>query len=701
MADLLPTEFDVVILGTGLQESIIAAACSRIGQRVLHIDRKTYYAGDWASFTFSGLLSWIEECKQESSSGEETGWQDQLQESEEVLLLCSRNKSVQNIEVLSYVSQDSDDDLEVGALEMKQAAAICKEGEETVPVVNEGEGCDIHHGPSDGDSKPTGQLENRASDTPPYDETVPAVPEEGNLDSTSSSALESDTVKETVQGSDLPPMQEVCIQEPKKVKITYSKIVKEGRRFNIDLVSKFLFSRGSLVDLLIKSNVSRYAEFKNVTRILTYQNGQVEQVPCSRADVFASKQLSVVEKRMLMKFLTFCMDYEQHPEEYLDFKDGKFSEFLKTKKLTASLHHFIQHSIAMVSDAASTIEGLKATQHFLNCLGRYGNTPFLFPLYGLGEIPQCFCRMCAVFGGTYCLRHSVECLVVDKESKRCKAVIDGRGQRISCENVIVEEGYLPQECCKHVQYQQISRAVLITDRSVLKAETDQQISILTVPPFEPGQPTVRVIELCSSTMTCMPGTYLVHLTCVSRRSAREDLAPVVSKLFVQDLKQENVTCGEEEEEKPHVLWALYFNMRDSSSVVKRAYADLPVNVYPCSGPDSALDCDHTVSEAKSIFEQLFPGEEFCPPAPNPEDIIYDGEGGPPRDAGFGSPATAEPSEEINAEISAGDQSTKEAETECSTKASQGEDDTPESSSPKQEENDPPDSVNDEQPEDSQ
>lgn len=40
------------------------------------------------------------------------------------------------------------------------------------------------------------------------------------------------------------------------------------------------------------------------------------QVPCSRADVFNSKQLTMVEKRMLMKFLTFCMEYEDHPDEY-------------------------------------------------------------------------------------------------------------------------------------------------------------------------------------------------------------------------------------------------------------------------------------------------------------------------------------------------------------------------------------------------
>ncbi|NXO19119.1 RAE1 geranylgeranyltransferase, partial [Oriolus oriolus] len=107
---------------------------------------------------------------------------------------------------------------------------------------------------------------------------------------------------------------EDAAQEPKK--ITYSQIVREGRRFNIDLVSKLLYSRGLLIDLLIKSNVSRYAEFKNATRVLAFREGKVEQVPCSRADVFNSRQLTMVEKRMLMKFLTFCLDYEQHPEEY-------------------------------------------------------------------------------------------------------------------------------------------------------------------------------------------------------------------------------------------------------------------------------------------------------------------------------------------------------------------------------------------------
>ena len=35
----LPKIYDVIIVGTGLSESILAAALSRIGKSVLHIDR--------------------------------------------------------------------------------------------------------------------------------------------------------------------------------------------------------------------------------------------------------------------------------------------------------------------------------------------------------------------------------------------------------------------------------------------------------------------------------------------------------------------------------------------------------------------------------------------------------------------------------------------------------------------------------------
>ncbi|XP_052529060.1 rab proteins geranylgeranyltransferase component A 1 isoform X2 [Tympanuchus pallidicinctus] len=612
MADNLPSEFDVVVIGTGLPESIIAAACARSGQRVLHVDSRNYYGGNWASFSFSGLLSWIKENQQNTDIKDECeDWRKLILENEEVISLNKKDKTIQHVEAFCFGDQDAAEDVEeAGALARVPAfgTSVAEEPEkECSPLESSVPGAENWES-------------DKATSTDPPNAAEGSVTEVNSENESSHGAASGESTLEL--GKSEAALSEVSAQEPKK--ITYSQIVREGRRFNIDLVSKLLYSRGLLIELLIKSNVSRYAEFKNATRILAFREGKVEQVPCSRADVFNSRQLAMVEKRMLMKFLTFCLEYEQHPDEYQDYKNSTFAQFLKTRKLTPSLQHFILHSIAMVSENdCNTLEGLQATRKFLQCLGRYGNTPFLFPLYGQGEIPQCFCRMCAVFGGIYCLRHSVQCLVVDKESGR-----------------------------------QLSRAVLITDQSVLKTDSEQQVSILTVPPVDLGQPAVCVIELCSSTMTCMKDTYLVHLTCPSTKTAREDLEPVVQKLFSLNAETEKETEGEELE-KPRVLWAVYFNMRDSSGIDRNSYSGLPSNVYVCSGPDSALGNDCAVKQAETVFQEMFPTEEFCPAPPNPEDIIYDEDEIASEETGFNNSPETKPESSVQESSSRGSTGVKE------------------------------------------
>ena len=55
----------------------------------------------------------------------------------------------------------------------------------------------------------------------------------------------------------------------------------------------------------------------------------------------------------------------------------------------------------------TTMEALHALHRHLDALGRYGETAFLYPLYGSAEVAQAFCRMCAVWGGTHILFCSV------------------------------------------------------------------------------------------------------------------------------------------------------------------------------------------------------------------------------------------------------------------------------------------------------
>uniref|UniRef100_A0A096LZH8 Rab proteins geranylgeranyltransferase component A n=1 Tax=Poecilia formosa TaxID=48698 RepID=A0A096LZH8_POEFO len=579
----LPSDFDIVILGTGLTESVVAAACSRVGQRVLHLDRRSYYAGNWASFTFNGLLTWIQEQNEEPKPEEVRDWSGLTEEGEELIHLSQADSaSITNLQVFSYVSEEEEEEEAANTTEEEKAA-----DEEAVKESSETESADSKE--DDEEEEGAGEEEEQVRKSQRINQAEGEEPE-----------------------VDQPRPSPSSQSEPSRKKISYAQLVKEGRRYNIDLVSKLLFSRGSLVDLLIKSNVSRYAEFKNVTRILTYRHGNIEQVPCSRADVFASRQLSVVEKRKLMRFLTSCVE---ETEEQTAYHGRPYLEFLQDQQLGDNLQHFLLHSIAMAAEDTPTEEGLASTRHFLRSLGRYGNTPFLFPVYGLGEIPQCFCRMSAVFGGIYCLRHSVHCLIVDRDANRCKAVIDSRGQRISCSHIVMETSYLDRSKVA-TPSRFLSRAVLITDSSVLPSESDQQISMVTVPP-EGGSPAVKMVELSPSSMTCIPGTYLVHLTCRSVGSAHQDLSPLVTRMF-------RTTESQEEDRRPSVLWSLYFNMADGTASQVEGQP-LPSNVHICHGPDSALGHEDAVQQAASIFQSILPEEEFCPPAPNPEDIVYDGD----------------------------------------------------------------------------
>ena len=40
----------------------------------------------------------------------------------------------------------------------------------------------------------------------------------------------------------------------------------------------------------------------------------------------------------------------------LGYEDKPFVEFLKSKKLTDTIRHYVQHAIAMVTDSATTIQ---------------------------------------------------------------------------------------------------------------------------------------------------------------------------------------------------------------------------------------------------------------------------------------------------------------------------------------------------------
>jgi RAB protein geranylgeranyltransferase component A len=58
--------YDLVIEGTGLTESILAAAAARAGKKVIHIDKNAFYGSHWAALSITDLDQWVQ---QHSSDG--------------------------------------------------------------------------------------------------------------------------------------------------------------------------------------------------------------------------------------------------------------------------------------------------------------------------------------------------------------------------------------------------------------------------------------------------------------------------------------------------------------------------------------------------------------------------------------------------------------------------------------------------------
>lgn len=56
---------------------------------------------------------------------------------------------------------------------------------------------------------------------------------------------------------------------------------------------------------------------------------------------------------------------------------------------------------------------------YMYSLARYGQSPFIYPVYGLGTLPEGFSRLCAVHGGTFMLNKPIEGFVYDNDGKVC------------------------------------------------------------------------------------------------------------------------------------------------------------------------------------------------------------------------------------------------------------------------------------------
>lgn len=386
-----------------------------------------------------------------------------------------------------------------------------------------------------------------------------------------------------------------------------------------------------MVDILINSTVTRYIEFKKVSRLLTPIEKPVQEcnakfeiveVPCTRNDIFMSSIISPIEKRYLMSFLEKCYYLEKNSNWYAQFEQKPFDEFLNSQTLTEKLKNFIINTLLMISEPITTLEALTKINFFIRSFGRFCDRPFLFPLYGSEDLIQAFCRYGAVWSGLYCLGVDLNGFIIDSQANKCHSIVVNN-YRVNCDYLITDYPMLHLE--PEFNRQTMSRAIILNTKSIKQIDSNEMgdLSFIHLPSKFTSGTSVYCFETDYSSRVCPKHYYLQYFWCNSaKETAKMDLEPVINKLLSLDEKQlPSVQMPVDLQNK--IIFSIYFNYHlEIASYTKKP---LPINVEIVSTPINELNYHQVIEQAQQIFHRIYPDEEFFPKTESPDNKQFNDE----------------------------------------------------------------------------
>lgn len=150
--------------------------------------------------------------------------------------------------------------------------------------------------------------------------------------------------------------------------------------------------------------------------------------------------LGLLEKNQFRKFLLYLSQYDENDsktwkgaktsqtkwKKYLfcigkDLRTMSMRSFCEAFGLSKNTQSFVGHAMALHTDdqyldkpAIDTVAALKL---YVYSFQRHGRSPYIYPCYGLGGLPEGFSRLCAIHGGTFMLQCPVEKVLFGDDGK--------------------------------------------------------------------------------------------------------------------------------------------------------------------------------------------------------------------------------------------------------------------------------------------
>lgn len=315
----------------------------------------------------------------------------------------------------------------------------------------------------------------------------------------------------------------------------------ENRDWNVDLIPKYIMANGSLVKLLLKTNVSQYLEWKAVDGTFVYQykqggmfskaGGAIFKVPATASEAVKSDLMGFMEKTRCKKFFSFVQDFEEKdPKTHGGVNhQGPFKDVVKKFGLEENTIDFVGHAIALYTNddflEKKAITTFDKMQLYFNSFGRYGNSPFIYPIWGLSGLAEGFSRLCALYGGTYMLNRDIEEILYDENGNF--RGIKSQGEEAYGKILITEPSYV-QKWNKVKSIGKVIRRICIMDHPIPKTNDVPSCQII-LPQKQIGRKNDIFIACINFThCVCKKGYYLAIIsTLVETGNPAEEIKPAM------------------------------------------------------------------------------------------------------------------------------------------------------------------------------
>lgn len=173
---------------------------------------------------------------------------------------------------------------------------------------------------------------------------------------------------------------------------------------------------------------------------------------------------------------------------------------------------FLGHAVALHTTndylTQPALGTVKKCRLFMESNGKYGDSPFLYPIYGLGGLPESFSRLCAIHGGTYMLNTNVDEILIENG----KAVGVRCGEESARAPLVISDPSYVMALEKTRIVGKVIRAICIMDHPIPNTNNATSVQIIIPQKQLNRSNDIYITMVSSSHAVCARGLHIAIIS---------------------------------------------------------------------------------------------------------------------------------------------------------------------------------------------